>query len=89
MNHPSIWCADRRIPSRPNPARRQIARAPSTRLRATPDGKDTPVLVVTAMDLDPIQRQRLKQQAAAVVSKGSLRGNDLIAQVLASLEVSK
>lgn len=60
-----------------------------TRLRATPDGKDTPVLVVTAMDLDPIQRQRLKQQAAAVVSKGSLRGNDLIAQVLASLEVSK
>lgn len=55
-------------------------------LRATPEGKDTPVLVVTAMDLDPAQRRRLKQQAAAVVSKGSLRGNDLIAQILATLE---
>ncbi len=60
-----------------------------TRLRATEQGHSTPVLVVTAMDLDPAQRQRLKQQAAAVISKGSLRGNDLIAQVLATLEVSK
>lgn len=60
-----------------------------TRLRATEQGQMTPVLVVTAMDLDPAQRQRLKQQAAAVVSKGALRGNDLIAQVLASLEISK
>jgi len=60
-----------------------------SRLRATDSGRDTPVLVVTAMDLDPAQRQRLKQQAAAVVNKGSLRGNDLIAQILATLEVSK
>jgi signal transduction histidine kinase/CheY-like chemotaxis protein len=60
-----------------------------SRLRATDGGRYTPVLVVTAMDLDPAQRQRLKQQAAAVISKGSLRGNDLIAQVLATLEVSK
>jgi hypothetical protein len=60
-----------------------------TRLRATENGAATPVLVVTAMDLDPAQRQRLKQQAAAVLSKSSLRGNDLIAQVLASLEISK
>ncbi|MBI2687009.1 MAG: response regulator [Acidobacteria bacterium] len=57
-----------------------------SRLRATDRGRATPVLVVTAMDLDTTQRQRLKQQAAAVVSKGSLRGNDLIAQVLATLE---
>ena len=60
-----------------------------SRLRATDAGRDTPVLVVTAMDLDPAQRLRLKQQAAAVVNKGSLRGNDLIAQILATLEVSK
>jgi len=60
-----------------------------SRLRATDSGRNTPVLVVTAMDLDPAQRQRLKQQAAAVVNKGSLRGNDLIAQILATLEVSK
>jgi signal transduction histidine kinase/DNA-binding response OmpR family regulator len=56
-----------------------------SRLRATDSGRETPVLVVTAMDLDPTQRQRLKQQAAAVLSKGALRGNDLIAQVLATL----
>ncbi|HEU0120773.1 MAG TPA: response regulator [Bryobacteraceae bacterium] len=57
-----------------------------TRLRSTDRGRETPVLVVTAMDLDPVQRQRLSQQAAAVVHKGALRGNDLIAQVLATLE---
>jgi signal transduction histidine kinase/DNA-binding response OmpR family regulator len=60
-----------------------------SRLRATESGRDTPVLVVTAMEVDTAQRQRLKQQAAAVVSKGSLRGNELIAQVLAALELSK
>lgn len=58
-----------------------------SRLRATDAGHATPVLVVTAMDLDSVQRQRLKQQAAAVVNKGALRGNELIAQVLAALEV--
>jgi signal transduction histidine kinase/DNA-binding response OmpR family regulator len=57
-----------------------------SRFRATEAGRDTPVLVVTAMDLDTSQRQRLKQQAAAVLSKSALRGNDLIAQVLATLE---
>jgi len=57
-----------------------------SRLRATDSGRDTPVLVVTEMDLDQTQRQRLKQQAAAVVSKSSLRSHDLIAQVLATLE---
>jgi hypothetical protein len=41
------------------------------------------------MDLDSAQRQRLKQQAAAVLNKGALRGNDLIAQILATLEVPK
>jgi CheY-like chemotaxis protein len=60
-----------------------------SRLRATEAGRATPVLVVTAMDLDTAQRQRLKQQAAAVVNKGALRGNELIAQVLAALEVSQ
>lgn len=59
-----------------------------SRLRATESGRETPVLVVTAMDLDPSQRQRLKQQAAAVLNKGALRGNELIAQVLATLEAS-
>lgn len=59
-----------------------------TRFRATEHGRHTPVLVVTAMDLDPSQRLRLQQQATAVVSKSSLRGNDLIAQVLAALEES-
>ncbi|MFN0102359.1 MAG: response regulator [Bryobacteraceae bacterium] len=58
-------------------------------LRATEMGRLTPVLVVTAMDLDAAQRQRLKQQAAAHVSKGSLRGHDLIAHILATLEVAK
>ncbi len=57
-----------------------------SRFRATEAGRDTPVLVVTAMDIDSSQRQRLKQQAAAVLSKSALRGNDLIAQVLATLE---
>jgi signal transduction histidine kinase/CheY-like chemotaxis protein len=60
-----------------------------SRLRATRFGRDTPVLVVTGMDLDSAQRQRLKQQAAAVLNKGALRGNDLIAQILATLEVPK
>jgi len=60
-----------------------------SRFRATTEGKHTPVLVVTAMDLDPAQRQRLSQQAAAIVSKSSLRENDLIAQVLATFEVPK
>jgi len=57
-----------------------------SRLRSSESGRDTPVLVVTAMDLTTQQRERLRQQAAAVVSKGALRGNELIAQVLAALK---
>jgi CheY-like chemotaxis protein len=57
-----------------------------SRLRASEHGRDTPVLVVTAMDLDSGQRERLKQQAAAVLSKSSLRGNELISHVLATLD---
>jgi CheY-like chemotaxis protein len=57
-----------------------------SRLRSSESGRETPVLVVTAMDLDTQQRERLRQQAAAVVSKSALRGNELIAQVLAALK---
>jgi len=57
-----------------------------SRLRSSESGRDTPVLVVTAMDLTTQQRERLRQQAAAVVSKSVLRGNELIAQVLAALK---
>jgi len=60
-----------------------------SRLRNTESGRATPVIVVTAMELDSTQRQRLKQQAAAIVDKASLRGNELISQVLAALEVSR
>jgi CheY-like chemotaxis protein len=57
-----------------------------SRLRSSESGRETPVLVVTAMDLNTQQRERLRQQAAAVVSKSALRGNELIAQVLAALK---
>jgi len=56
-----------------------------SRLRAAESGNQTPVLVVTAMDLNASQRERLRQQAAAVVSKSALRGNELLSQVLATL----
>lgn len=57
-----------------------------SRLRATDSGRDTPVLVVTAMDLNEAQQERLRMQAAAIMNKNALRGNELIAQVLATLE---
>lgn len=58
------------------------------RLRAMESGKSTPVIVVTAMDLDNAQRKRLQQHSASLVPKAGMRSPDLIAQVIASMPAS-
>jgi CheY-like chemotaxis protein len=58
------------------------------RLRSEEFGREVPVLVVTAMELDTEQRERLRQQVAAVLPKSALRGNELISQVLHVLRIS-
>jgi adenylate cyclase len=58
------------------------------RLRSSEAGRSTPVIVVTAMDLDNAQRKRLQNHAASLVPKAGMRSPDLIAQVIASLPAS-
>ncbi len=46
-------------------------------LRARPDGRDIPVVVLTAKDVTAAERARLEQQADQVVVKGSISLRDL------------
>lgn len=50
-------------------------------LRANPEWASIPVVVVTAKDVTPAERERLKGEAARVIQKGSAGMQDLLAAV--------
>jgi DNA-binding response OmpR family regulator len=54
-------------------------------LRKRQDGKNTPVIVVTAKDLDDEDRRRLSGSVAQVLHKGSLSKDELLARILADV----
>jgi len=51
------------------------------RLRATPTGRDTPVIVWTAKDLTGEERARLHASAAAIIHKGKGSATTLLAEL--------
>ena len=51
------------------------------KLRARPEWASIPVVVVTAKDVTPAERERLKGEAARVIQKGSSGMHDLLAAV--------
>ena len=50
-------------------------------LRHTPDGKNIPVIVITAKDVTPEERLRLNGQVSRVLQKGAFEINELLAEV--------
>ncbi|MHB8578139.1 MAG: response regulator, partial [Dehalococcoidia bacterium] len=55
------------------------------RLREHPDWRRIPVVVVTAKDLSPAERERLNGSVARVLQKGAYRREELLAEVRALL----
>ncbi len=50
-------------------------------LRQTPEGKNIPVIVITAKDVTPEERLRLNGQVSRVLQKGAFEVQDLLAEV--------
>jgi PAS domain S-box-containing protein len=48
-----------------------------TRLRARPDGADVPVVVLTAKDITPAEKERLGRDTERVIVKGSVSLNEI------------
>ncbi|SFU43525.1 PAS domain S-box-containing protein [Methylobacterium sp. 174MFSha1.1] len=48
-----------------------------TRLRARPDGTDVPVVVLTAKDITPAEKERLGRDTERVIVKGSVSLNEI------------
>jgi CheY-like chemotaxis protein len=58
------------------------------RLRADPDRRAIPVLVVTAMDLTDEERRRLNGKVERVIQKGAYSRDDLLAEVRQLVQTS-
>ena len=50
-------------------------------MKADPYLKETPVIVITAKELSPIERQRLNGKIRALLQKGSFMDSDLLSDI--------
>ena len=50
-------------------------------MKADPELKDTPIIVITAKELSPIERQRLNGKIRALLQKGSFMDSDLLSDI--------
>lgn len=50
-------------------------------MKADPELKETPVIVITAKELSPIERQRLNGKIRALLQKGSFMDSDLLSDI--------
>ncbi len=55
-------------------------------LKMTPETRDIPVVVVTAKELSPSERERLQKRVQALLQKGLFDQNQLLNDVMAALE---
>jgi CheY-like chemotaxis protein len=51
------------------------------KLRARPDCRDVPVIVITAKDLTPEDHRRLNGEVARILEKGKTSADQLLAEV--------
>jgi CheY-like chemotaxis protein len=54
-------------------------------LRQRPDGKEIPVVVITAKELTGEDRQRLSGQVIRILQKGSFKTEDLLPELKTAL----
>ena len=57
-------------------------------LRRRPEGRNIPVIVVTAKDLTPEDRTRLHGQAIEVLQKGGYSTNELAEEIRRAIQVA-
>ena len=55
------------------------------KLRARPDCRDVPVIVITAKDLTPEDHRRLNGEVSRIIQKGTTSAEQLLAEVRAIL----
>jgi CheY-like chemotaxis protein len=55
-------------------------------LRANPEWRAIPVIIVTAMDLSPSERFQLQGYVERIIQKGSYQRDDLLSEVRALIE---
>ncbi|HEX6385085.1 MAG TPA: pyridoxal-phosphate dependent enzyme [Anaerolineae bacterium] len=54
-------------------------------MKADPELKETPIIVITAKELSPIERQRLNGKIRALLQKGSFMDSDLLSDIRRAL----